>query len=77
MLNFLSTFRLGKSSSSTYNQVEESGREKTLHHTRTNSAPPKDLATFAEEYRKLAIDCLKVLRMEMHLETIFHMQVCK
>ncbi|XP_075499287.1 exocyst complex component SEC8 [Primulina tabacum] len=66
--------RLGKSSSSTYNQVEENGREKTLHHTRTNSAPPKDLSTFAEEYRKLAIDCLKVLRMEMQLETIFHMQ---
>ncbi|XP_073128850.1 exocyst complex component SEC8 isoform X2 [Henckelia pumila] len=66
--------RLGKSSSSSYNQVEENGREKTLHHSRTNSAPPKNLVTFAEEYRKLAIDCLKVLRMEMQLETIFHIQ---
>ncbi|KZV16229.1 hypothetical protein F511_11134 [Dorcoceras hygrometricum] len=66
--------RLGKSSSSAYNQVEENGRQKPLNHMRTNSAPPKDLATFAEEYRKLAIDCLKVLRMEMQLETIFHMQ---
>nr|GLL23240.1 exocyst complex component SEC8 [Ipomoea trifida]GMC82670.1 exocyst complex component SEC8 [Ipomoea batatas] len=33
-----------------------------------------DLATFAEEYRKLAVDCLKILRIEMQLETIFHMQ---
>ncbi|GAV67313.1 LOW QUALITY PROTEIN: Sec8_exocyst domain-containing protein [Cephalotus follicularis] len=38
------------------------------------SAPPKNLASFAEEYRKLAIDCSKVLRVEMQLETIFHMQ---
>ncbi|RZC77014.1 hypothetical protein C5167_001468 [Papaver somniferum] len=34
----------------------------------------RDLASYAEEYRRLAIDCLKVLRVEMQLETIFHMQ---
>ncbi|CAN1785569.1 Exocyst complex component SEC8 [Linum perenne] len=34
----------------------------------------KTLATFADDYRKLAIDCLKVLRVEMQLETIFHLQ---
>ncbi|KAF2325717.1 hypothetical protein GH714_033971 [Hevea brasiliensis] len=34
----------------------------------------KNLASFADDYRKLAIDCLKVLRVEMQLETIFHMQ---
>ncbi|KAF9674910.1 hypothetical protein SADUNF_Sadunf10G0176500 [Salix dunnii] len=34
----------------------------------------KTLATFADDYRKLAIDCLKVLHVEMKLETIFHMQ---
>ncbi|KAH6782856.1 subunit of exocyst complex 8 [Perilla frutescens var. hirtella] len=62
--------RLGKSSSKAYNHEEENG----LHHARTNSLPPKDLASFAEEYRKLAIDCLKVLRIEMQLETIFHLQ---
>ncbi|KAK4385643.1 Exocyst complex component SEC8, partial [Sesamum angolense] len=62
--------RLGRSSSTAYDQVEEN----TTHHTRKKGAPPKDLASFAEEYRKLAIDCLKVLRMEMQLETIFHMQ---
>ncbi|KAI3458935.1 hypothetical protein Pfo_015598 [Paulownia fortunei] len=66
--------RLGKSSSKAYDHAEENGTEKSLHHTRTSSAPPKDLASFAEEYRKLAIDCLKVLRIEMQLETIFHMQ---
>ncbi|KAH8497340.1 hypothetical protein H0E87_019858 [Populus deltoides] len=34
----------------------------------------KTLAAFADDYRKLAIDCLKVLHVEMKLETIFHMQ---
>ncbi|KAL0317342.1 UNVERIFIED_CONTAM: Exocyst complex component SEC8 [Sesamum angustifolium] len=62
--------RLGRSSSTAYDQVEEN----TTHQTRKKGVPPKDLASFAEEYRKLAIDCLKVLRMEMQLETIFHMQ---
>ncbi|KAL2555576.1 Exocyst complex component SEC8 [Forsythia ovata] len=55
-------------------QLEEKRSQKPLHHSRTSSAPPKDLASFAEEYRKLSIDCLKVLRIEMQLETIFHMQ---
>ncbi|KAK4430974.1 Exocyst complex component SEC8 [Sesamum alatum] len=62
--------RLGQSSSKAYDYVEEN----TTHHSRKKGEPPKDLASFAEEYRKLAIDCLKVLRMEMQLETIFHMQ---
>ncbi|XP_012834771.1 PREDICTED: exocyst complex component SEC8 [Erythranthe guttata] len=66
--------RLGKSSSKAYDHVEENGTQKPMHHKRTSSAVPKDLASFAEEYRKLAIDCLKVLRIEMQLETIFHMQ---
>ncbi|KAF3334825.1 exocyst complex component SEC8 [Carex littledalei] len=44
------------------------------HHTRSSSAIPKSLATLSNEYRKLAIDCLKVLRLEMQLVTIFHMQ---
>ncbi|XP_027111493.2 exocyst complex component SEC8 [Coffea arabica] len=66
--------RLGKTSKKVYNQVEENGRLKTPRHSRTTSTAPKDLASFAEEYRKLAIDCLKVLRVEMLLETIFHMQ---
>ncbi|XP_047971389.1 exocyst complex component SEC8 isoform X1 [Salvia hispanica] len=62
--------RLGKSSSKAYNHVEEN----EPHHSRTSSLPPKDLESFAEDYRKLAIDCLKVLRIEMQLETIFHLQ---
>ncbi|XP_073117058.1 exocyst complex component SEC8 [Elaeis guineensis] len=41
---------------------------------RTTSAIPKNLASIADEYKRLAIDCLKVLRLEMQLETIFHMQ---
>lgn len=66
--------RLGKASSRTSSQVEASGRQIHHQHTRTSSSPPRDLASYAEEYRKLAIDCLKVLRVEMQLETIFHMQ---
>ncbi|XP_055829952.1 exocyst complex component SEC8 [Solanum dulcamara] len=66
--------RLGKICHSTSNQVEENGGQKAPKHSRISSMPPKDLASFAEEYRKLAIDCLKVLRVEMQLETIFHLQ---
>ena len=68
--------RLGKTCARAANQAEENSDKKTSHHARTISAPPKDLASFGEEYRNLAIDCLKVLRVEMQLETIFHMQVC-
>ncbi|KAE7997019.1 hypothetical protein FH972_001691 [Carpinus fangiana] len=63
--------RLGQTNSRSSNQVEENPKHR---HTRTSSAPIRDLASFADEYRKLAIDCLKVLRVEMQLETIFHMQ---
>ncbi|CAL1374214.1 unnamed protein product [Linum trigynum] len=51
--------RLGQSNMRAAKQVGERG---------------KNLASFADEYRKLAIDCLKVLRVEMQLETIFHLQ---
>ncbi|KAH7857653.1 hypothetical protein Vadar_015032 [Vaccinium darrowii] len=64
--------RLGKACARAANQVEENNNQKNPHHARMSSAPPKDLG--AEEYRKLAIDCLKVLRVEMQLETIFHLQ---
>lgn len=47
------------------------------HHSHSDSAPTRSLASFAQDYRKLAVDCLKVLRIEMQLETIFHMQVCQ
>ncbi|WVZ23733.1 hypothetical protein V8G54_002277 [Vigna mungo] len=65
-----------------YDERKKKGRttQRTLihggkdHHSRSDSAPPKSLASFAQDYRKLAIDCLKVLRIEMQLETIFHMQ---
>ncbi|XP_042403665.1 exocyst complex component SEC8-like isoform X1 [Zingiber officinale] len=43
-------------------------------HTRSTSAVPPSFTSLAEEYRRLAIDCLKVLRLEMQLETIFHLQ---
>ena len=46
------------------------------HHSHSDGEPTRSLGSFAQDYRKLAIDCLKVLRVEMQLETIFHMQVC-
>ncbi|KAJ4898264.1 Exocyst complex component SEC8 [Raphanus sativus] len=42
--------------------------------SRNQATSPRDLASFADEYRKLATDCLKVLRVEMQLETVFHLQ---
>ncbi|CAN4126609.1 unnamed protein product [Withania somnifera] len=66
--------RLVKICHSASKQVEENGGQKTPKHSRTSSTPPKDLASFAEEYKKLATECLKVLRVEMQLETIFHLQ---
>ncbi|VFQ92601.1 unnamed protein product [Cuscuta campestris] len=66
--------RLSETSGQATNQGKEDGNKKTHKHSRTTSSPPKDLAAFAEEYKKLSVDCLKVLRIEMQLETIFHMQ---
>ncbi|ESW15746.1 hypothetical protein PHAVU_007G098800 [Phaseolus vulgaris] len=61
--------RLGQTTQRASNRV--GGKN---HHNRLDSAPARTLASFAQDYRKLAIDCLKVLRIEMQLETIFHMQ---
>ncbi|KAK8677317.1 hypothetical protein V6N13_142862 [Hibiscus sabdariffa] len=49
---------------------EESSKPSNKH----TSGSPRDLASFADDYRKLAIDCLKVMHVEMQLETIFHLQ---
>ncbi|CAA7402096.1 unnamed protein product [Spirodela intermedia] len=40
----------------------------------STSTPARDLTSLAAEYRRLAVDCLKVLRVEMQLETVFHIQ---
>ncbi|KAE9589875.1 hypothetical protein Lalb_Chr21g0313551 [Lupinus albus] len=61
--------RLGKTTQKASNHVE--GK---YYHSHSNSAPARSLASFAQDYRKLAVDCLKVLSIEMQLETIFHMQ---
>ncbi|XAR52331.1 hypothetical protein NMG60_11020331 [Bertholletia excelsa] len=66
--------RVGKACPGAANQLEDDSKRKNTHHARTSSAPPKDLASFTDDYRKLAVDCLKVLRIEMQLETISHMQ---
>lgn len=67
--------RFGNASAKPSDQTENDVKPMPFHHKRSSSLPPKDLATFAEDYRKLAIDCLKVLRVEMQLETVFNMQV--
>ncbi|KAM1125754.1 hypothetical protein ACFX15_040322 [Malus domestica] len=69
--SFITSVGLGQTTFRSPNQVEESGKNR---HQRATSDASRDLASFADEYRKLAIDCLKVLRVEMQLETIFHMQ---
>ncbi|KAF7820168.1 exocyst complex component SEC8 [Senna tora] len=61
--------RLGQATQGAPNQVVVNGKNDP-----TNTDNTKNLASFAQEYRKLAIDCLKVLRIEMQMETIFHMQ---
>ncbi|KAK9063025.1 hypothetical protein SSX86_016895 [Deinandra increscens subsp. villosa] len=65
----------GNLSAKASDQTEIEVKQTPVHHKRNSSLPPKDLASFAEDYRKLAIDCLKVLRVEMQLETVFNMQV--
>lgn len=60
-----------------FSKTEDKNLNNQAHrHTRSTSAVPPSFASLAEEYRRLAIDCLKVLRLEMQLETIFHLQVC-
>ncbi|KAJ8627792.1 hypothetical protein MRB53_021099 [Persea americana] len=67
--------RFGQTSLKVPNHMEEENHtHQHRQHTRTKSALTKNLASLADEYRRLAIDCLKVLRVEMQLETIFHMQ---
>ncbi|XP_068645961.1 exocyst complex component SEC8 isoform X2 [Aristolochia californica] len=64
--------RLGQSSLK--EPMEENHSPQIHHHRRTSSALSSKLTSLAIEYRTLAIDCLKVLRVEMQLDTIFHMQ---
>ncbi|KAL5229599.1 hypothetical protein ABZP36_028375 [Zizania latifolia] len=67
-------FRLGESFISPATTFGRKNHIDQVHHTRLTSAIPKSLASLANEYRRLAIDCVKVLRLEMQLETIYHMQ---
>ncbi|KAL8151483.1 hypothetical protein V2J09_021291, partial [Rumex salicifolius] len=64
--------RVAETFSAACKQIDEEGR--TQKNTGCKETSEKDLVSFANDYRKLAIDCLKVLRMEMQLETVFHMQ---
>uniref|UniRef100_A0A0E0EK63 Exocyst complex component Sec8 n=1 Tax=Oryza meridionalis TaxID=40149 RepID=A0A0E0EK63_9ORYZ len=66
--------RLGESFINSSTMLENKNHIHQGHHTRSTSAIPKSLASLANEYRRLAIDCVRVLRLEMQLETIYHMQ---
>ncbi|KAJ4965278.1 hypothetical protein NE237_017127 [Protea cynaroides] len=66
--------RLGQASPKPSIQADPNHKDKNHHRTSSSSTPSRDLASFADEYRRLAIDCLKVLHVEMQLETIFHLQ---
>ncbi|XP_011623573.1 exocyst complex component SEC8 [Amborella trichopoda] len=66
--------RLGQASPKSPSQDDENVGHQVRHHTRTSSALTRNLASLADEYRSLAVECLKVLRIEMQLETIFHFQ---
>uniref|UniRef100_A0A0D9WFC0 Exocyst complex component Sec8 n=1 Tax=Leersia perrieri TaxID=77586 RepID=A0A0D9WFC0_9ORYZ len=66
--------RLGESFISPSTTLENKNHNHQGRHTRSTSAIPKSLASLANEYRRLAIDCVRVLRLEMQLETIYHMQ---
>ncbi|KAH9622367.1 hypothetical protein KSS87_007212 [Heliosperma pusillum] len=65
---------LGKTFSVACSQVEEKRTKQRTPRLNEVSNTPKDLPSFADDYRKLSVDCLKVLRVEMQLETVFHMQ---
>ncbi|CAM0911359.1 unnamed protein product [Alopecurus aequalis] len=66
--------RLGESFISLSTTADNKSHINEGRHTRSTSAIPKNLASLANEYRRLAIDCVRVLRLEMQLETIYHMQ---
>ncbi|XP_047075519.1 exocyst complex component SEC8 isoform X3 [Lolium rigidum] len=66
--------RLGESFISPSTTVDNKSHMHQGCHTRSTSAIPKNLASLANEYRRLAVDCVRVLRLEMQLETIYHMQ---
>ncbi|XP_074280068.1 exocyst complex component SEC8-like [Silene latifolia] len=66
--------RLAKTFSVACSQVQEKRTKQRTPRRNEVSSTPKDLASFADDYRKLSVDCLKVLRVEMQLETVFHMQ---
>lgn len=66
--------RLGESLVRPHTRQDDKSYYPGHRHKRTTSTLTKNIATLSEDYRKLATDCLKVLRLEMQLETIFHMQ---
>eukprot|EP00252_Welwitschia_mirabilis_P017692 TRINITY_DN3918_c0_g1_i1.p1 TRINITY_DN3918_c0_g1~~TRINITY_DN3918_c0_g1_i1.p1 ORF type:complete len:1073 (-),score=266.71 TRINITY_DN3918_c0_g1_i1:331-3549(-) len=64
--------KLGQSSVTMNHTTSEKTHH--AHHRRTSSALTASLATLSEQYRSLAGECLRILRIEMQLETLFHLQ---
>ncbi|CAN6477582.1 unnamed protein product [Victoria cruziana] len=66
--------RLGQSSARSTSRSEKSAFDPLCEDNKQSGPLTKSLASLANEYRSLSIECLKVLRVEMQLETIFHLQ---
>ncbi|KAH9322495.1 hypothetical protein KI387_017134, partial [Taxus chinensis] len=66
--------KLGQASSRSSNDNKKDSTYHMHHHRRTSSALTASLASLADQYRNLAVECLRVLRIEMQLETLFHLQ---
>lgn len=73
--------RLGQHNNAAPSPASTMTRRNSIHHPqgrhrRTNSALTTGLGILAEKYRLLSSECLRTLRVEMQLASIFHLQVC-
>jgi len=66
--------KLGQISPSSLNRRRKDSTHQTHHHRRTSSVLTASLASLADQYRNLAAECLRVLRIEIQLEALFHLQ---
>lgn len=53
----------------------KSSMHRVHHHRRTSSVLTAGLGVLAEKYSALSAECLRTLRVEMQLESIYHLQV--
>lgn len=66
--------KLGQISPIPLNRRRKDSTHQEHHHRRTNSALTASLASLSDQYRNLAAECLRVLRIEIQLEALFYLQ---